>query len=553
MKTLKRQMTESGSTAEPGTESDSKINEAMKELNVSPLDEYNRELVDNVHPPDWVNPEPSGRYNMVVIGAGTAGLVAAAGAAGLGAKVALIERKLMGGDCLNVGCVPSKTIIKSSRAAHDIKEAKRFGIKNTGEVEVDFGEVMKRLRKVRAEISPNDSAKKFRDTHGVDVYMGDALFTGPDRIEVDGKALEFKYAVIATGARAVAPPIEGLKKAGYLTNETVFNLTELPGTLVVIGGGPIGSELSQAFRRLGSEVHIIEMNDQFLNREDRDAAEILEGSLKRDGVNIHLSSSVSKVEVKDGKKLVHVKNGDSEEVIEADEILVGAGRAPNVEYLGLEEAGVEYDRNGVKVDDRMRTTNKRIFAAGDVAMKYKFTHTADFAARIVIQNALFKGRKKLSSLVVPWTTYTDPEIAHVGMYEHEAKEKGIEVDTYKKDFADVDRAIAEGETEGFVKIHTKKGTGEILGATIVASHAGEMISEITTAMVGGVGLGTIASAIHPYPTQAEAIRHDSGGGDTPHRRHVQQDETVASGQKAVRVVAQLDEVGGLQHCVQQIG
>jgi dihydrolipoamide dehydrogenase len=476
-------------------------------VSVHPMDDHNRELVSNVHPPDWVNPAPAGRYNLVVIGAGTAGLVTAAGAGGLGAKVALIERHLMGGDCLNVGCVPSKCLIRSSRSVADVASAHRLGVRVPGGVEVDFRAVMERMRQLRARISHHDSARRFTQEYGIDVFIGDARFSGQDTIRVGDKTLRFKKAVIATGGRPIHPPIEGLAEAGFVTNETIFSLTELPPRLVVIGGGPIGCELAQAFRRFGSEVTMIEAGKQFLPREDPDAAAILADSFRRDGINVMLNSSVARVTSSNGSKTVHISNGGKESTIPADEILVGVGRAPNVDGMNLEEVGVEYDpRKGVLVDDRLRTTNPRIYAAGDVCMRYKFTHTADAAARIVIQNALFFGRKKLSALTVPWCTYTDPEIAHVGMYEKDARERGIPVKTFIRHFSDVDRAIADGEEEGFVKIHVKEGTGKILGATVVARHAGEMISEITLAIVGKVGLGTISAVIHPYPTQAEAIK-----------------------------------------------
>jgi pyruvate/2-oxoglutarate dehydrogenase complex dihydrolipoamide dehydrogenase (E3) component len=467
---------------------------------------HDRDLVANVHPPDWVNPEPVSRYNLVVIGAGTAGLVTAAGAAGLGAKVALVERHLMGGDCLNVGCVPSKGVIRAARAAADVRDAHRFGVRVPDGVDVDFAAAMERMREMRARISRNDSAERFRDL-GVDVFLGEARFAGHDVVEIDGTRLKFKSAVIATGARAIVPPIEGVEHAGVLTNETVFDLTELPRRFMVVGGGPLGLELAQAFARLGSEVTVVEMLDQFLPREDPDAAGILARALDRDGVRLHLGSQVTRIETDGGTRRVHVTTPDGDQNFDVDHILMGVGRAPNVEGLGLEEVGVEFDRRtGVKVDDRLRTTNKRIFAAGDVAIPFQFTHTADFSARIVIQNALFMGRKKLSALTVPWTTYTDPEVAHVGIYEKEARARGIAVTTFEVPFNDVDRAILDGEEEGFVKIHVREGTDKILGATIVARHAGEMISEISLAMVHRVGLRSIAPVMHPYPTQAEAIR-----------------------------------------------
>jgi pyruvate/2-oxoglutarate dehydrogenase complex dihydrolipoamide dehydrogenase (E3) component len=474
-------------------------------IDIAPRDTHNEELIASAHPSDHVNPTPSGRYNVVVIGGGTAGLVTAAGTAGLGGKVALIERNLMGGDCLNYGCVPSKTLIRSAHAAADVRRAAEFGVKVPDGVEVDFPAVMERVRRLRARISHHDSVKRFRDL-GVDVYLGEGHFTGPKTIEVNGAKLEFLRAVITTGARAAEPHIEGLADAGYLTNETVFDLTDLPQRLAVIGAGPIGCELAQSFARLGSEVHLIHNGPQILIREDADAAQVVQRAFAADGVRLHLSADTRSVEKRGDEKVLRVVVDGTRQEIVADEILVGVGRAPNIEGLGLEEAGVEYERRGVIVDDRLRTTNRRVYAAGDICMRYRFTHAADAAARIVIQNALFRGKKKLSALTVPWTTYTDPEIAHVGLYEKDAAERGIPVDTYRRDFSDVDRAIADGEENGFVKVHTKKGTGKILGATIVARHAGDMIGELTLAMVTGASLGTIGGVIHPYPTRAEAIK-----------------------------------------------
>ena len=324
---------------------------------------------------------------------------------------------------------------------------------------------------------------------------------------MDGAVLHFKRAVVATGARPVVPPIDGLRDAGYRTNETIFELTELPRRLLVLGGGPIGCELSQAFRRFGAAVTLVEQSAQFLVREDPDAARILRDALDRDGVDIRLETTVSKVVRQGAEKLVTLESNGRSETLTVDEVLVGAGRAPNVEGMGLEAAGIEFDtRQGVVVDDHLRTTNRRVFAAGDVCMSTKFTHAADFAARLVIQNALFFGRKRLSALTIPWCTYTSPEIAHVGLYERDAHARGIDVDTFVRELSHVDRAVAEGDTEGFVKIHTRRGGDHILGATVVARHAGDLISEISVAMAGGIGLGRLASVIHPYPTQAEAIR-----------------------------------------------
>jgi pyruvate/2-oxoglutarate dehydrogenase complex dihydrolipoamide dehydrogenase (E3) component/uncharacterized membrane protein YdjX (TVP38/TMEM64 family) len=475
-------------------------------IQVKPPDAHNTRLLSNVHPPDWQNPTPAPRYNLVVIGAGTAGLVTAAGAAGLGAKVALIEKSLMGGDCLNVGCVPSKALIRSGRAVFDTNDAGRFGVLAGSPAQADFPAVMERLRKLRANLSPTDSAPRFAKL-GVDVFLGAASFTGPDTVEVAGQTLRFKRAVIATGARAVEPPIPGLAEAGYLTNETVFNLIQRPPRLAVIGGGPIGCELAQAFQRLGSHVTLLHKNAHLLDREDMDAAALVQRAFIREDLALRLNATITRVERNGGGKLIYYEAQGKQETLEAHEILIGTGRAPNVEGLNLEAVGVQYDsRKGVHVNDCLQTTNPRIYAAGDVCLNWKFTHAADFSARLVIQNALFLGRKKASALTMPWCTYTDPEIAHVGLYERDARERGIEVDTYVREFKDVDRAVLDGEEDGFVKFHVRKGRDEILGATIVARHAGEMISEISVAMASRIGLGRLASVIHPYPTQTEAIR-----------------------------------------------
>lgn len=474
---------------------------------VTPLDQHNLELIANVCPTDWVNPEPADRYNLVVLGGGTAGLVSAAGAAGMGAKVALVESHLLGGDCLNTGCVPSKTLIRAARASADVEEAVRFGLRVPARCEVDFGAVMDRVRQVRAHISPHDSARRFRDHYGVDVFLGHGRFTAPDSVEVGGAVLRFERAVIATGARAMAPPVPGLAEAGYLTNDTVFNLTEQPVRLAVVGGGPIGCELAQAFARLGTEVTLIEMGERVLPREDDDAAAVVHQALSCDGVEVRTRSTLTRVEG-GGTTRLHLETPEGACAVETDAVLVAVGRTPNVAGLGLEAAGVEVRDTGIAVDDHLRTANRRIYAAGDVCSPFKFTHAADFMARAVIQNAFFgfAGRKRVSSLVIPWCTYTDPEVAHVGLSERTAAERRIEIATFTVPMAEVDRAVAEDETAGFVKVHVKSGGDEIVGATIVARHAGEMISELATAIAGGVGLKLLASVIHPYPTQAEAIR-----------------------------------------------
>ncbi|HVA79419.1 MAG TPA: mercuric reductase [Candidatus Binataceae bacterium] len=476
------------------------------QLGVAPLDDHDRALLEAVHPSAWSNPTPSGRYNLVVVGAGTAGLVSAVGAAGLGAKVAIIERGLMGGDCLNFGCVPSQALIASARAAAAVNGAGEFGIEASRGVRADFSAIAARMRAIRAAIAHNDSAVRLREL-GVEVYFGAARFTAADALEVAGQRLGFRRAAIATGARAAAPPIAGLTETGYLTNETVFAITALPARIALIGGGPIGCELAQMLQRLGAEVTLLEALPHVLMREDRDAAAAVEHALRRDGVAIADHCNILRAERRGTDKILRIECNGAQSEISADEIIVAAGRAPAVEELGLEAAGVEYDRQtGIHVDDYLRTSNPRIYAAGDCASALKFTHLSDAHARIVLRNALFRGRRRVSALTIPWCTYTDPEIAHVGLSEEEARRRGIAITTFTQPMAEVDRAILDGQTGGFVKIHVRAGTDQIAGATIVAAHAGEMLSELTLAMTAGVGLGKLGEVIHPYPTQAEAIR-----------------------------------------------
>ena len=472
----------------------------------APLDAHERERLENVRPAEWRNPRPADRYNLVVVGAGTAGLVAAHGAAALGAKVALIERNLLGGDCLNVGCVPSKSIIRTANLYADMRNAERYGAQIPGDIRVEFPEAMKRMRGIRARISRADSVHRL-SAAGVDVFFGRASFTATDALTVDGTTLRFKKALVATGARPDTPSISGLVKAGFLTNENIFDLTELPRRLLVIGGGPLGCELAQAFCRLGAKTIIAQRWPLFLPKEERDAAQILSDAFARDGIEVRLNTSAENVRLEGGQKLVDLVSDDYKSTVAVDAILTGTGRVPNVDGLNLEAAGVDFDpREGIRVNDFLQTSNRRIYAAGDVCLTHKFTHTADASARIVIRNALFLGRQRLSALTIPWCTYTDPAIAHVGLYVREARERDIPVKTFTIPMHDVDRAIADDEEAGFVKIHVKERTDRILGATIVARHAGEMINEITLAMVAGIGLRTLAHVIHAYPTQAEAIK-----------------------------------------------
>jgi pyruvate/2-oxoglutarate dehydrogenase complex dihydrolipoamide dehydrogenase (E3) component len=415
-----------------------------------------------------------------VIGGGTAGLVTAHAAAGLGARVALAERGQLGGDCLNTGCVPSKSLLRSAHAASAAREAASLGVR-TGESSVDFDAVMSRMRTRRAQLAYHDSAERL-EAAGVRVLLGSASFTGPRTIDVhtggEVRHLRFWRAVIATGGRPVAPPIPGLEEAGYLTNETIFEIDRRPARLLVIGAGPIGCELAQAFVRFGSDVTVADVADRPLPREDQDASTIVRQRLEADGIRFTL-----------GAPLARIARGDT------DAILVAAGRLPNVEGLGLDAAGIRCGPDGVLVNDRLQTTNARVFAAGDVASPYKFTHVADATARVVVQNALFFGRRKASALVVPWCTYTSPEVARVG---------SIEGPSITIPMSTVDRAVVDDETAGFVRVHHDRG--RIRGCTIVAPHAGELIGHVAHVMRGKGTLSDLSATIFPYPTYAEGLR-----------------------------------------------
>ena len=473
-------------------------------ISVLPGDEHNQTLVEHVHPADWQNPTPDGKYNLVAVGGGTAGLISSIGTAGLGGKAALVERHLLGGDCLNVGCVPSKALIRAARVAQTVRTAGEFGI-DASLNSVRFADVMRRMRRLRASISHHDSAQRYADA-GVDVFLGQASFTGPNSLQVNGQELHFAKAVICTGARASRLDVAGFDDVGYLTNETLFTLTELPRSLIVIGSGPIGSEMAQAFRRFGADVHVIDRADRILPRAEPEAAAVVQAQFESEGIQLHLGSELMRAEKAGGRKRAVIKRNGQEQAIEADEILVAIGRTPNVDGLGLDVASVETTDRGVSVNDFLQTTNRNIFAAGDIAGSYQFTHAADAMARLCIRNALFFGRGRLSKLVIPNCTYTDPEVAQIGLTPAEAAKQGIPIDSYRQDLAGVDRAVLDGTTTGFAVLHTRKGKPQVVGATVVAPHAGEMISEVSLLMTKRLPISALADTVHCYPTQVEMLK-----------------------------------------------
>lgn len=449
------------------------------------------------------------RYNLVVIGAGSGGLVVAAGAAGLGARVALIEKHKMGGDCLNYGCVPSKAFIKVGKTAHAVRTASRFAV-NTGEVELppqSLKAAMDYVREVQAHIAPHDSVERFTGL-GVAVKLGGGKLRSAHEVEIEGtgEVVWGRHIVISTGSRAFIPPVPGLQDAGYLTNETVFDATQLPRRLLVVGGGPIGVEIGQTFGRLGSEVTIAHHHTHIVPKEDPDVAEVLTSQLRKEGVTVLTECKVAGVERKEGEKLVTLTTKTGTETIAVDEILVAAGRRPNIEGLGLDEVGVKYDRPGITIDETCRTNIPSIWAIGDVAGPYQFTHWAGYQARVVIRNTLFPLTAKCDYANTPWVTFTDPEIGRVGLSEDEAQQKGIAYDVYRVAFDRVDRAICDGEQDGFAKVLAAKGTGRILGAAIVHPHGGELIAELALAKKNGLTLDKLSGTIHTYPTLSEVNR-----------------------------------------------
>ena len=457
-----------------------------------------------------------GVYNVVVIGAGTAGLVTAAGTAGLGGRVALIEKHKMGGDCLNYGCVPSKALIRSSRVAALMHRADLFAL-DPVRPPIDYGRVARRVKALRARIEPHDSVERFEGL-GVDVFLGHATLESAHTVRVGDTLLRARNIVLATGGRAAVPEVPGLEEAGYFTNETIFEREEAPGRLLVIGGGPIGCELAQAMARLGAQATVVDRGAQLLHREDPEVADLLRARMEAEGVRLILRGRVdSVVPGRGGPHRARVRqqgNGmasaDSFE-IDADTILVASGRCPNIEGLGLERAGVAFSPLGVTVNAFLQTSRPNIYAAGDICGPYRFTHFAEYQARIVVRNILLSpllglGRARADTRVVPWTTFTEPEVARVGLNENEARQAGVAFDVHRFSYSDLDRAILENEEAGFVKVIAAKGRGTILGATIIGAGAGELIHELALAMREGIGLPTLSSLMHVYPTLSQAVQ-----------------------------------------------
>ncbi|WP_416309566.1 dihydrolipoyl dehydrogenase family protein [Spirulina sp. 06S082] len=445
-------------------------------------------------------------YDIVIIGGGSGGLVVASVAAQLNAKVALVEKDKLGGDCLWYGCVPSKSLIHAARVAYEIKQSSRFGI-YTDAPKINFEEATGYVQSVIEAIAPHDSPERFRGL-GVEVIFGSGKFIDRETFEVNGQQLKARSFVVSTGSRPAIPPVEGLKEAGFLTNEQVFSLQECPDSLIVIGAGPIGCELGQSFHRLGAKVTIIASHDKIMPKEDPEAAAVVEEQLESEGIRILKNSRAKKVEIINGKKCLWAgpKEGEGEKII-ADEILVSAGRIPNVDSLNLEAAGVQYDQKGIKVSADLRTTNPRIFACGDIIGGYQFTHVAGYEAVVAVTNALFSPITRLFSTkanyrVIPWATFTEPELARVGLTEKQARNRyGDDVYVLKQPFAGVDRAQAENATKGFGKIITR-ANGEILGAHLVGSSAGELIHEVVLAMANKLPVKAL-TGIHIYPTLSE--------------------------------------------------
>jgi len=467
-------------------------------------DAFSKKLVENVFPANWKNPKAGQTYDLLVIGGGPGGMTAATIAREQQATVALVEKEHMGGECLSYGCIPSKALLRSSRLAADVRNGANFGIEIPNNWKVDFGAVMQRVHRLQSTLAPHDSPEHFKGL-GIDLFLGQARFLGPNQVEVGGQTITFKKAIIATGTEPVPLKIPGLTESDYLTNQTIFQLSTLPKRFGVIGGGPISCELAQAFLQFGSEVTLITDSTHLLPRDDLMATERLKKVFEDEGMKIFFQSHVERVEKKGKEKTLYLNQPNQS--ITVDEILVAIGRAPAVMGLDLEKAGISYHTHqGISTNEFLQTTNPNVYAVGDVTSRYKFTHMSQELASLAVTNALKGHTKKNSSLNVPWCTFTEPEVAHIGLSEQEAKEKGIATESVIIELSNIDRAIVDEETTGFMKLIVKENSHHIIGADLMASHAGDMISEISVAMASDQGLLALSQAIHPFPTQAQIIR-----------------------------------------------
>ncbi|MEA3437560.1 MAG: FAD-dependent oxidoreductase [Thermodesulfobacteriota bacterium] len=449
-------------------------------------------------------------FDIGIIGGGSGGLTVAAGASQFGAKTLLVEKESeLGGDCLHFGCVPSKTLIKTAHIYHSMRNSKAFGLPSVELPPVDYREVSKRIQSVISTIQKHDSEERFCSL-GAKVEFGNPTFSDEHTIRLNGKTYSAKNWVIATGSSPAIPPIEGLDKTSYITNKEIFSLDHLPKSMIILGGGPIGIEMGQAFNRLGTKVFIINRDNQILGKEDKDMADEVMNVMSSEGVIFHLNASIEATRNKGSEKEVIIKDMDGKtSSLKAESMLVALGRSANVDGLGLEDIGIEFNSRGIKVDNRLKTRHKHIYAAGDVTGGYQFTHAAGYEGSIVISNAIFHLPRKTDYTFLPWCTYTDPELASIGMNENAAKATGIKYSLWTEAFKDNDRSLAEGEKIGKIKMILDEKE-KPLGVQIIGPHAGELISEWVAALNGKVKLSTMASAVHPYPTLGEINKRVAG-------------------------------------------